>query len=64
MIVDLINLREVVVDARLQTAWVQSAASLGEVYYRITEKNRTLAFLAGIWPTIGVGGHIRGEDMA
>ncbi|KAG5235909.1 cannabidiolic acid synthase [Salix suchowensis] len=60
VIVDLINLREVAVDARLQTAWVQSGASLGEVYYRIAEKNRALAFPAGIWPTIGVGGHISG----
>eukprot|EP00258_Populus_trichocarpa_P017286 XP_006377943.2 berberine bridge enzyme-like 15 [Populus trichocarpa] len=60
VIVDLINLRKVAVDARHKTAWVQAGASLGEVYYRIAEKNRTLAFPAGIWPTIGVGGHISG----
>ncbi|XP_023520318.1 berberine bridge enzyme-like 18 [Cucurbita pepo subsp. pepo] len=60
IIVDLINLRSINVDVQTNTAWVQSGATLGELYYRIGEKSRSLAFPAGICPTVGVGGHFSG----
>ncbi|KAJ6967109.1 hypothetical protein NC652_004615 [Populus alba x Populus x berolinensis] len=60
VVVDLINMRTVTVDVANKTAWVQGGATLGEVYYRIAEKSRTLAFPAGVCPTVGVGGHISG----
>ncbi|XP_059666703.1 tetrahydroberberine oxidase-like [Cornus florida] len=60
IILDLANLRSVTIDVETSTAWVQSGATIGELSYRIAEKSRTLAFPAGLCPTVGVGGHFSG----
>jgi hypothetical protein len=39
---------------------IDSGATLGEVYYAVSKASTQLAFAAGLCPTIGVGGHLRG----
>ncbi|GMN64875.1 hypothetical protein TIFTF001_033948 [Ficus carica] len=60
VILDLRNLRSIEVDVEDKTAWVQAGATLGEVYFTISEKSSTLSFPAGFSYTIGVGGHFSG----
>ncbi|KAK9106012.1 hypothetical protein Scep_022856 [Stephania cephalantha] len=60
VLLGLSNLKSIQVDVDEGTAWVQSGATIGELYYRIAEKSPVHAFAAGICPTIGVGGHFSG----
>ncbi|XP_062232916.1 berberine bridge enzyme-like Cyn d 4 [Phragmites australis] len=59
-VVDLSNLRAVHINEQTSTAWVDSGATLGELYYAIGQVSNQLAFPAGLCPTIGVGGHLSG----
>ncbi|XP_047065482.1 berberine bridge enzyme-like Cyn d 4 [Lolium rigidum] len=59
-VVDLAGLRSVRVKQRAATAWVDSGATLGELYYAIAKVSGRLAFPAGLCPTVGVGGHLSG----
>ncbi|XVF65380.1 hypothetical protein PTKIN_Ptkin09bG0243900 [Pterospermum kingtungense] len=60
VVVDLVNFRSVEIDVKTKTAWVQSGAILGEFYYAIAQKSRTLAFPAGVCHTVGIGGYFSG----
>ncbi|CAD6339264.1 unnamed protein product [Miscanthus lutarioriparius] len=59
-VLDLSSLRAVRVDAQASTAWVDSGATLGELYYAVGKASNLLGFPAGLCPTVGVGGHFSG----
>ncbi|KAF6138059.1 hypothetical protein GIB67_042964 [Kingdonia uniflora] len=63
VIIDMFNLRQVSIDVKDETGWVQGGATVGEVYYHIAEKSSMLGFPAGICPTMGVGGHFSGGGI-
>ncbi|XP_073127472.1 berberine bridge enzyme-like 22 [Henckelia pumila] len=60
IVVDLTNFRAISVDLEEETAWVQSGATLGELYYSVAKSSNVLGFPAGICPSVGVGGHFSG----
>uniref|UniRef100_A0A5B8X7E6 Precondylocarpine acetate synthase 2 n=1 Tax=Tabernanthe iboga TaxID=141617 RepID=PAS2_TABIB len=60
ILLDLHNLRSIAVDIEDNSAWVESGATIGELYYEIAQKSPIHAFPAGVYATVGVGGHFSG----
>lgn len=60
MLIDVMNLNQVFVDVKSESAWVEGGAMLGQTYYAISESSQVLGFSAGSFPTVGIGGHIAG----
>ncbi|KDP34617.1 hypothetical protein JCGZ_11140 [Jatropha curcas] len=60
IIIDLMNFRAIEIKTEDETAWVQSGATIGELYYAISKKSNVHGFPAGLCPTVGIGGHFSG----
>ena len=60
VVIDLVNLNSVTVDIENNTAWVQSGATQGEVYYKLGLKSSAFGFPGGVQPTVGIGGFLSG----
>lgn len=60
LILDMFNFRAVNVSIEEESAWVESGAILGELYYEIANKSNIHGFPAGVCHTVGVGGHFSG----
>ncbi|KAL8508297.1 hypothetical protein ACS0TY_018768 [Phlomoides rotata] len=60
VMVNMRNFRSISIDSDNKTAWVQVGATLGQLYHTLAKKSKTLAFPAGVYPTVGVGGHFSG----
>ncbi|KAF5195454.1 Reticuline oxidase [Thalictrum thalictroides] len=53
----MMNLNQISIDLDSRTAWVESGATLGEMYYAISQASSSLSFPAGCCPAVGIGGH-------
>ncbi|THF97869.1 hypothetical protein TEA_015810 [Camellia sinensis var. sinensis] len=60
VLLDMSKFRSINIDVTTETAWVQSGASLGELYLNISQKSKTHAFPGNVCPSVGVGGHFIG----
>ncbi|KAF8091325.1 hypothetical protein N665_0448s0039 [Sinapis alba] len=60
VVIDMGNLRSISLDVDNRTGWVQTGATIGELYYEIGKLSKSLAFPAGLYPTVGVGGQFGG----
>ncbi|GMN68037.1 hypothetical protein TIFTF001_037097, partial [Ficus carica] len=63
VVIDLRNLSAVSIDVESKSAWVQSGATLGELYYTIGQKSENLGFPAGDCHSVGVGGQFGGGSV-
>ncbi|XP_057544501.1 berberine bridge enzyme-like D-2 [Amaranthus tricolor] len=63
VIIDMMNMNRVIVDLESETAWVESGATLGELYSTIAAHSSYYGFPAGVWPSVGVGGHFSGGGI-
>ncbi|CAI9113438.1 OLC1v1014041C1 [Oldenlandia corymbosa var. corymbosa] len=63
VIIDLVYYKAISIDLEQETAWVQSGATLGELYVDISRKSDVHGFPAGICPGVGIGGHFSGGGM-
>ncbi|KAF5824101.1 putative tetrahydroberberine oxidase [Helianthus annuus] len=60
VVLDLQELRSITIESAQNTAWVETGATIGELYYWVSQSSPNLGFPASICTTVGVGGQISG----
>lgn len=60
VIIDLMRMHTVTVDLVSKTTWAEAGATLGEIYYGISQLTPDYGFPAGVCPTVGSSGHFSG----
>jgi len=60
VILDMFPLHSIDLDIKSGTAWVQSGATIGQLYYEIAKQSNVHAFPSGVCSTMGTGGHFSG----
>jgi len=60
VILDMFPLESIDIDIKSGTAWVQTGATLGQLYYQIANKSNVHAFPSGVCFSLGTGGHFSG----
>ncbi|KAL6502152.1 hypothetical protein OROHE_024745 [Orobanche hederae] len=63
IMIDMSNLNSTIIDLEHEVAWIQTGVKLGQLYYEIYQKSNIHAFPAGLYPTVGSGGHISGGGL-
>lgn len=63
IMIDLVNIREVTVDLKEESAWVQTGTTLGELYVKISQASPVHGFPGGTCHSVGTGGFISGGGM-
>ncbi|KAI5667401.1 hypothetical protein M9H77_17254 [Catharanthus roseus] len=64
VMVDLRNFNSISIDKENRKARIKAGATLGKLYYNLAEESRTIAFVAGTCPSVGVGGHFSGGGFS
>jgi FAD/FMN-containing dehydrogenase len=62
-VVDLSKMRTISIDGKAATAWVDSGAQLGDLYYDIANTSPRHGFPGSVCSTVGVGGLFSGEGF-
>ncbi|KAL6198524.1 hypothetical protein ACLB2K_028313 [Fragaria x ananassa] len=57
---DMFKLRSIDINVADESAWVETGAISGELYYKIAEKSKVHAFPGGVCPSVGLGGLFSG----
>ncbi|KAK1361077.1 Cannabidiolic acid synthase-like 2 [Heracleum sosnowskyi] len=60
IVLDMCNINKVTADVSTATAWVDSGATNGELYYHINKATSAYGFPSGLWANVGVGGILSG----
>ncbi|KAK9058903.1 hypothetical protein SSX86_023748 [Deinandra increscens subsp. villosa] len=60
VVLDLRELHSITIESGQNTSWVETGATVGELYYWVSQESQNLGFPAAICPTVGAGGHLSG----